>query len=577
MYYSDNPLINIMNKMPPLFKENMKQRFSFLLIFLLLVISLSGCKEKVIEQNFEPYNYTYSIEDLKAKFSAEIIANAEKDMAELERVNSSGSYQGTLQSIDAHPTPEWYEDAKLCIFYDWGLYSVAGYGIKEWSRARYPDWYLNHMYHMLSDYHEETWGKDFHRDDFIPMFTAENFDAKEVVEMVKMSGAKYIVPFNKHHDGYCLWDSRYTHRDAVDMPPYRDLTAELVEACKEAGIYHGFYFSVEEYEYPLIDENDSLRIRYWSKNMAPDNAGAVEKTGEYYGEFIDSLHNRMLSGKVPVRNFIDEMIVPQAKDFIDKYDPDILWFDGEWQRPAEYYRTPEIVAYFYNRAEGRKEVVSNDRLGIGTREHSGDFYTSETDEVVEKMDYPWEENRSMSESYGYNHTDSLENYLTADELIQMLVRIVAKGGNLNLMVNPDGTGKVPQVQMDLLKELGDWLRINGEAIYGTRPYEVLCDNTQLGQPVWYTMSKDSTYAYAIVFDWPKSETFICKGANAIWDTEVTMLGYEESLEWVDVGKRLWGMSAKIPEEMLGNPDARPSDYAWVLKFRYDKEDEYGKR
>ena len=108
----------------------------------------------------------------------------------------------------------------------------------------------------------------------------------------------------------------------------------------------------------------------------------------------------------------------------------------------------------------------------------------------------------MSESYGYNHQDSLENYLTADELIQMFVRIVAKGGNLNLMVNPDGTGKVPDIQMDLLKELGDWLKVNGEAIYGTRPYEVICDNTQLGQPVWYTMSKDSTYGYAIVFEWP---------------------------------------------------------------------------
>ena len=294
------------------------------------------------------------------------------------------------------------------------------------------------------------------------------------------------------------------------------------------------------------------------------------------GAFDGVLHNRMLSGKIPVRNFIDQLIVPQAKDFIDKYDPDILWFDGEWHRPAEYYRTPEIVAYFYNRAEGRKEVVSNDRLGRGTREEYGDFYTSETDEVVDKMDYPWEENRSMSESYGYNQADSLENYLSAGELIQMFVRIVAKGGNLNLMVNPDGTGKVPDIQMDLLKELGDWLKVNGEAIYGTRPYEVISDNTQLGQPVWYTMSRDSTYGYAIVFDWPKSETFICKGANMIWESEVTMLGHDEPLKWVDTGRGTWGMSARIPEEMLGNPETRPCKHAWVLKFRYDKDNEYGK-
>ncbi|MGW8317165.1 MAG: alpha-L-fucosidase, partial [Bacteroidales bacterium] len=519
---------------------------------------------------------TYSIEEQKDKFSGELMKLADKEVAALDSVNKTGTYQGTLESLKKHSTPEWYKDAKLCIFYDWGPYSVAGYGEKGWSRARYPDWYLNRMYHSLSVYHRETWGENFHRDDFFPLFTASHFDADEIVNLVKMSGARYIVPFNKHHDGFCLWDSKYTHRDVVDMSPGRDLTAELIEACRKNEIYYGFYFSVEEYEYPVLTEDGTLAVRYWSEQMAPDNVGTIEEKGEYLGEFVDSIHNRMLSGKIPVRNFIDELIVPQAKDFIDRYDPDILWFDGEWQRPAEYYRTPDIVAYFYNRAEGRKKVAANDRLGMGTREHSGDFYTSETDEVVEKMDYPWEENRSMSESYGYNHTDSLENYLNADELIEMLVRIVAKGGNLNLIVNPDGTGNVNQFQIDLLKELGDWLQINGEAIYGTRPYEVLCDNTQLGQPVWYTMSKDSTWAYAIVFDWPKSETFICKGVNIIWDTEVTMLGYDKPLEWVDVGRDRWGLSAKIPREMISNPDTRPSKHAWVLKFRYDKNNEWGR-
>jgi len=541
-----------------------------------LIIIVSGCGVKTPEASFEPYRHPLSIEQLQEEHSAGLIAMALEDMAELEATNRDGTYQGTLESIDTHPTPEWYRDAKLCIFYDWGPYSIAGYGEKGWSRARYPDWYLNRMYHEYAAYHQEQWGEAFHRDDFIPLFDAAHFDAREIVEMVKMSGARYIVPFNKHHDGYCLWDSKYTQRDAVDMNPHRDLTAELVAECRKEGIYHGFYFSVDEYEYPVIGHGDSLMIRYWSNNMAPDNAGIVREKGEILGPFDSTLHNRMLSGKIPVRNLISELIVPQAKEFIDKYDPDILWFDGEWQRPAEYYRTPEIVAYFYNRAQGRKPVVSNDRLGKGTREAHGDFYTSETDEVVEKLDEPWEENRSMSESYGYNRTDSLENYLTADELVQMLVRIVAKGGNLNLMVNPDGSGKVPGIQMELLKELGDWLKVNGEAIYGTRTYETLCDNTQLGQPVWYTMSKDSTWGYAIVFDWPKSETFLCSGANPVWESEVTMLGHGEPLEWVDTGRDRWGMSVKIPGEMLRDPSSRPCQHAWVLKFRYDRYNKYGR-
>ena len=544
-------------------------------MFLLTLLMFTGCSPEPGEGSFSVYEYTHTIGELQEYYSDSLMRRAEAAMQELDSVNTAGSYQGTLASLEKHPTPEWYRDARLGIFFDWGPYSIAGYGEKGWSRARYPDWYLHHMYHQHLEYHRENWGKDFQRDDFIPLFTADHFDARGIVELVKESGAKYLVPFSKHHDGYCLWNSSYTHRDVVDMFPGRDLTAELVEACREAGIWHGFYFSVEEYEYPMLAGDDSIYIRYWSEGMAPDNAGMARQDGEVTGPFNPGQHNRMLSGKIPVRHFIDDYIMPQAKEFIDTYDPDIIWFDGEWQRPATYYRTPDLVAYFYNRAEGRKEVVSNDRLGRGTRERAGDFYTSETDEVVRKMEEPWEENRSMSESYGYNRTDSLENYVTADELIQMLVRIVAKGGNLNLMVNPDGSGKIPEIQVRLLRQLGEWLDVNGEAIYGTRPYEALCDNTQLGQPVWYTMSKDSTLAYAIIFDWPMSETFICAEANPVWETEVTMLGYDEPLEWVDTGQQHWGMSVKIPEEMLADPATRPSSHAWVLRFRYDRNGEYG--
>ncbi len=544
------------------------------------LILMTACENKPTNptdgaDNFTPYHYKYSIEALRGSFSEAMMTDAGKVMEDLVKTNMNGPYKPDFSSLDRHTAPEWYLDAKLCIFYDWGPYSIAGYGEKGWSRARYPDWYLNRMYHDYKDYHSKTWGKDFQRDDFIPLFTAKNFNAGDIVNLVKMSGAKYIVPFNKHHGGYCLWDSKFTKRDVVDMYPGRDLTAEIVDACKKDGIHFGFYFSVEDYEYPMIDRNDSLYIRYWSSGMAPDNAGVAEVKGEVTGRFIPEKHNRMLSGKVPVRNFIDDYIVPQAKEFIDKYDPDILWFDGEWQRPAEYYKTPEIVAYFYNHAEGRKKVAANDRMGQGSRENHGDFFTSETDEVVETMDYPWEENRSMSESYGYNHTDSLENYLTPDELIQMLVRIVAKGGNLNLIVNPDGTGEVSAIQRNLLRELGDWLSVNGEAIYGSRPYEKICDNTQLGQPVWYTMSKDSTYGYAIVFEWPKSETFILSGANPVWDSQVYMLGYDKPLQWVDTGRKKWGMSVKIPAEMLADPDSRPGKHAWVIKFRYDRENKFG--
>ena len=547
------------------------------LFFIFLVIPPVTLSSQFIQpkrpKNFKPYTYDYAIEQLHQKFSHKIIEQAKHDIRELEAINHEGRYKPYLDSLDEHPTPEWYKDAKLGIFFDWGVYSVAGYAEKGWNRARYPDWYLSNMYSRYEVYHKKFWGEDFHRDDFIPLFDARNFDAEFVVNLAKTAGAKYFVPFSKHHDGYCLWASKYTYRDVIDMNPGRDICREIIAACKKFGIKHGFYFSVEEYEYPLIDENGQLRIRLWSQDMAPDNATVQSVNNEYYVNFDTAFHNRIISGKIPVTNFIDQYIVPQAKDYIDNYDPDILWFDGEWQRCADYYRTPDIVAYFYNKATGIKEVVANDRMGLGTREHHGDFHTSETDEVVEAQDFPWEENRSMSESYGYNWSDSLSNYLTADELIEMLVRIVAKGGNLNLIVNPDGSGRIPELQLNLLNELGEWLNINGEAIYGTRTYEVVCDNTQLGQPVWYTRSKDKKYGYAICVDWPKSETFVCPGANPVWETNIYMLGYDNPLEWVDTGDN-WGLVVKIPQEMLSDSSTRPCKYAWVFKFEWDWKNEF---
>jgi len=553
-----------------------KEFFLFSIIHIFLLIQATAQDPQPVRpEDYKPYAYKYSIEDLYEKFSKQMIEVAQNDLLELNRVNEEGKFKPAFESLDQHEVPPWYKDAKLGIFFDWGLYSIAGYSQKGWSRARYPDWYLFRMHNESKKYHEEAWGADFQRDDFMPLFTASNFDAEQIISLAKESGARYFVPFSKHHDGFCLWDSKYTHRDVVDQFPGRDLTAEIISACEKHGLYHGFYYSVEDYEYPMIRDDGKLCVRIWSDGMAPDNAGLSAMSNEICKDFISGKHNPMLTGKIPVTHFIDEYIVPKAKDYIDKYDPDILWFDGEWQRPAEYYKTPQITAYFYNHANGKKEVVANDRFGKGTRGHHGDFYTSETDEVVEKKDEIWEENRSMSESYGYNWSDSLDNYVTADELIQMFVRIVAKGGNLNLIVNPDGTGRIPKIQVDLLNELGQWLKVNGEAIYGTVPYEVICDNTQLGQPVWYTLSKDKKYGYAIIFDWPKSDTFICKGVNIIWESKVYMLGYDQPLEWVDTGRNHWGMSAKIPEEMLNRPEKRPCKHAWVLKFEYDEKNEFG--
>jgi alpha-L-fucosidase len=501
-----------------------------------------------------------------------LLAAARESRREIEAVLAAGPYRPTWDSLGRHPVPEWYVDAKLGVFYDWGLYSVAGHDEKEWKKARYPDWYLHHMYTSLKDYHARTWGVDFERDDFIPLFTAEAFDAEEVVDLVVESGARYLVPFSKHHDGFCLWDSSFTHRDVVDMGPGFDVAGALVRACRKHSIRHGFYFSVEEYEYPVARPDGTLALRLWNERMA-DGAKANRVLDEVLAP-LEPRFERRISGKVPVPDFVADYLIPQAREYIDRYEPDILWFDGEWERPSDYYRMREIGAYFYDRAEGRREVVMNDRLGRETRRAYGDFYTSETDEITEPIDRIWEECRSMSGSYGYERGERTEDYLSATELVHMLVRIVARGGNLLLIANPDGDGRLPEVQVERLRQLGRWLGVNGEAIYATRRYETHVEATQLGERTWYTRSKDSRYAYAILLDFPRDETVVLSKANPKHGTAVHMLGYDEPLEWVDTGKDAYGMVVRIPEEMRRDSSRRPCDHAWVIRFEWDEADAF---
>ena len=280
---------------------------------------------------------------------------------------------------------------------------MAGYDEKGWKKARYPDWYLHRMYTELAEYHARTWGPGFERDDFVPLFTAAGFDAEKVADLVAASGARYLVPFSKHHDGFCLWDSSYTERDVVDLRPGFDVTRALVDACRRRGLRNGFYFSVEEYEYPVVLPDGSIAVRLWEEEMA--HGASWRKVDDQVLTDLAPLHERRLSGKIPVPSFVDDYLVPQAKEFIDRYQPDILWYDGEWGRSSDYYRTRELAAYFYDRAEGQRPVVVNDRFGKESRRAFGDFFTSETDEITQPIDRTWEENRSMSGSYGYCRTD----------------------------------------------------------------------------------------------------------------------------------------------------------------------------
>ena len=507
------------------------------------------------EQNRKPENYQqskfkYSMEELKNNFSEEMMQKANKQYERVQQTNNKGKWKPTPESIDTHQAPDWFKDAKFGMFIDWGPWSVAGWAPKKENGAMYPDWYELRLDtdSAFIKYHEKNWGKDFKRDDYIPLFTAREYDPDKLVKLAADAGMKYIVPFSKHHGGFCLWPSSFTQRDAGDMGPKRDLIKPIVESCKKQGLKFGFYFSVEEWEYPLIDKEGNIKPRLWEIKNKPS---------------MEDLEKRA-AGKVPVKDFSKDYIVPQAVEFIDKYDPDMIWYDGEWTTEATDLRTYEISSYFYNQAEGRKEVAVNDRYG--TKEGKrlrfvrGDFFTSEYHSLTDenkKSTHAWEECRGISQSFGYNWQDTEANVISTKAFIDMFVDIVARGGNLLLIVNLDGQGALPEIQENRLLDIGKWLSVNGEGIYATRSY-----NRQIEGSISYTQSKDGQFVYAILKEWSGSKLHL-KGINPVNGSKIEMLGFDRPLEWTTGND---GVTVKFPAK-LQDMKNRPCEYAWIVKIR----------
>ncbi len=501
-------------------------------------------------ENFHPVKSQNSLESLKNNFSETLMKSAAKQYEIVKEVNNKGKWKPTTESIDRHQAPEWFKDVKFGMFIDWGLWSVAGWAPEKEKGAMYPDWY---EFRLDTDssfikYHEKIWGKDFKRDDFIPLFAASKYQPQKLVEIAKEAGMKYVVPFNKHHSGFCLWPSSFTRRDAMDMGPGKDLIKPLVESCQKEGLKFGFYFSVEEWEYPVIDAEGKLQNRLWGGEIKPYSPELEKKS----------------SGKIAVKNYATDYLIPQAIEFIDRYNPDLIWYDGDWSTKAVDLHTYDIASYFYNKAEGKKEVAINDRYGTQDgkwlRSRRGDFFTNEYGDMekeAKQTTHAWEACWGISQSFGYNWQDTGENVISSKEFIDKFVDIVAHGGNLLLIVNLDGKGALPKIQENRLKDIGKWLKVNGEGIYSTRPFTRLSDGS-----VAFTRSKDNQYVYAIMKEWPGQELHLT-GIKPAKGSKIEMLGYNKSIECINGNE---GLSVKLPTELQDKKN-RPCEHAWILKIR----------
>ena len=440
--------------------------------------------------------------------------------------SSNQKYTARWDSLDTRPTPQWYTDAKFGIFIHWGVYSVPAWA----PVGKYAEWYWhdlnkgkkapesNSKDRATWNFHVKAYGENFPYQDFAPMFKAELYDPDRWAEVFRKSGARYVVLTSKHHDGFCLWPSQEANKtwgrpwNSVDIGPKRDLLGELTGAVRRKGLKMGFYYSLYEWFNPL-----------W------------------------------LTDK---KRYINEHMHPQFRDVVTRYQPAVIFSDGEWDLPSSEWRSQELLAWLFNESPVRDEVVVNDRWGKDTRHKHGGYYTTEYGSGLPDAKHPWEESRGMGYSYGYNRMETLSDYRTAKELILMLVDTVSRGGNLLLDIGPTADGRIPVIMEERLTQIGEWLKINGEGIYETQPWrqtrqwsagkipEVKYGEYMTGYDISKMIGKPAGDAavieafftvkgnnlYAITPAWPGKQ-MIVKDITPSKETVITLLGMERPLKW----------------------------------------------
>ena len=454
-------------------------------------------------------------------------------------------YQPTWESLDKRPIPEWYQDAKFGIFIHWGVYAVPAWTPKGNYSEWYQYWLNTKAYNgAVVDYHQKNFG-DLTYYQLVDQFKADRYEPDEWAKLIEQSGAKYVVLTSKHHDGFALWPSKDASRtwgfpwNAAEAGPHRDLLGDLFTAIRKTSVHAGMYYSLYEWFNPLY-LNDKPK-------------------------------------------YVSEHMWPQMKDVITTYQPDVFWTDGEWEGPDTLWKSREFLSWMFNESPVKDKVVTYDRWGNGVRFNHGAVFTPEYEPNADFEDHYWEESRGMGVSYGYNRAEDLNVYHTGRTLIFILVDTVSRGGNLLLDIGPRADGTIPVIMEQRLKEIGDWLKLNGEAIYGTKPWK----NTRQWTPgeipkVEYNKEFSSSYDVTKLIEAPSRgkasiETFFtAKGSNVYailphWSRRtlvlkdlkhakaVTLLGSSTPLKFRSAKR---GLEIDLPD-LSENLRAQP---AWVLRI-----------
>ncbi len=429
-------------------------------------------------------------------------------------IASAKTYKVDWQSLDTRPCPQWFDDAKLGIFIHWGVYSVPSWAPK----GQYAEWY-GHLMHqkdsLTSKFHADFYGNNFKYEQFAENFGARFFDATEWAKLFKKSGAKYVVLTSKHHDGFCLWPSEQSSGwNSVDAGPKIDIARKLSAAVREQGLKMGYYYSLYEWHNPLY--------------------------------------------KKSIQEYVSQHMFKQLTDLVTNYKPDLIFADGEWDHNSDVWKSEEFLAWLFNESPVKNDIVVNDRWGKDCRSKHGSYYTREYGKVDGEGtllgdNKKWEENRGMGASFGYSRNENIFDYKSSKELIEMFIEIVSKGGNLCLNVGPRADGIIPVIMQQRLIDIGRWLEINGEGIYGTKPLE----NAGQQKHVYYTQ-KDGAI-YVITTKWPDN-ILTLDSLKINPKSTISLIGTNIKLEWNSVNNNIQINTSDITPNMI------PCRYAYTFKI-----------
>lgn len=445
-----------------------------------------------------------------------------KESESTEEVAAINYMEESTESFDVRM--KWWRDARFGMFIHWGPYSVPA-GIHDGTEVNSTgEWIMNGAQIPISDYEE-----------YARRFNPQKFDAKKWARTMKEAGMKYMVITSKHHDGFSLWDSKVTDYDIVDFSPYgQDILKALSEACKEEGIRFGLYHSIMDWHHP-----QAQGLNYPEYNTQ-DSLKMNSQFPEYYANYLK----------------------PQVMELIENYNPEILWFDGEWIPEYTHEMGQEMYQYL---RELKPSVIINNRVDKGRQgmqgmdkeddDYAGDFGTPEQEILEGAANVDWESCMTMNDTWGYKLND--HNWKSAEVLIHNLIDVSSKGGNYLLNVGPTSEGEIPEPSMERLQEIGDWLRTNGEVVYGT---EKLKAHFKQGDSIRFTKKRKEQIIYAISLNAPKKD-LVLKYVKPEDGSKIELIGYDTALNYTYSDEE--GLIINIPEDAL---NASGSKYAWGFKI-----------